>query len=169
MAHTKDQKNVTGSYRKSDCEFVMTRTFNAPRKLVFKAYTDPEAVPQWWGPRDLVTVVDKMDVRIGGTWRYIQRASNGNEYAFNGTYKEIIPPSKVVSTFEFEGMPGHIVTDTVTFEEHKGQTTITVLSLFQSKEDLDGMLQSGMEGGANESYERFEELLATYGNEQPVN
>jgi uncharacterized protein YndB with AHSA1/START domain len=169
MAHAKEKTPATGSFRKSDREFVMTRTFNAPRKLVFKAYTDPEAIPEWWGPRNLVTRVEKMDVRVGGTWRYIQRAPNGNEYAFNGVYKEIVAPSKVVSTFEFEGMPGHIVVDTVTLEEVNGKTTITVLSLFQSKEDLDGMLQSGMEGGANESYERFEELLASYMKTESIN
>jgi uncharacterized protein YndB with AHSA1/START domain len=155
--------NATGSsFRKGDREFVMTRIFDAPRDLVFEAYTDPEAIPQWWGPAEMTTVVDKMDVKPGGVWRYVQRKPDGKAYAFNGVYKEIVPPSKLVSTFEFEGMPGHIVVDTVIFEAIGNQTKITVTSLFASKEDLEGMMQSGMEDGATESYDRFEELLTTY-------
>ncbi len=145
----------------SDREIVMERVFNAPRELVFKAYTDPDLIPKWWGPRYLTTTVDKMDVRVGGVWRFVQRDAQGQESAFNGVYREIVPPERLSYTFEFEGMPGHVVIETVTFEEHAGKTRTTVTSLFQSKEDRDGMIQSGMEEGANDSQERLAELLET--------
>ncbi len=145
----------------SDREITMTRVFDAPRELVFKAYTDPNRIPQWWGLRSSATTVDKMDVRPGGVWRFIQRDTAGNEFGFNGEYREILPPERLVSTFEFEGMPGHIVVDTATFEELPGgKTRLTVTSLFASVEDRDGMLASGMEGGANETWDRLTELLA---------
>jgi uncharacterized protein YndB with AHSA1/START domain len=139
----------------------MERVFNAPRRLVFKAYTDPDLIPKWWGPRYLTTTVDQMDVKVGGKWRYIQRDANGNEYAFNGEYREIVPPDRLSYTFEFEGMPGHSVLETVLFEERDGKTKVTVTSLFQSQADRDGMIQSGMEEGANDSQERLAELLET--------
>jgi uncharacterized protein YndB with AHSA1/START domain len=145
----------------SDLEVGMSRTFNAPLALVWAAYTDPRHVANWWGQRGSTTIVDKMDVRPGGAWRYVQQTPTGEEYAFRGEYREIMPLEKLVSTFEFEGMPGHIVVDSATFAEADGQTTITVISTFASKEDRDGMLQSGMTEGANESWDRLEELLAT--------
>ena len=144
----------------SDLEIVMTRVFDAPRALVFEAYTDPRHVPHWWGLRGNTTIVDKMDVRPGGQWRYIQRAPDGTEYAFNGEYREVAPPERLVSTFEFEGMPGHIAIDAAQFDERDGKTTLTVTSTFTTKEERDGMLQSGMEGGANETWDRLAELLA---------
>jgi uncharacterized protein YndB with AHSA1/START domain len=138
---------------------VMTRTFNAPRELVYKAYTDPALIPQWWGPGRYTTVVDKMDVKFGGVWRYVQRSSDGEEYGFKGVYHHIVPNEQIVSTIEFEGVPGHVGLETVTFEERDGETTITDLAVFQTVEDRDGMLNSGMEEGANELWDRFEELL----------
>lgn len=144
----------------SDREFVMTRVFDAPRELVFKAYTNPETISQWWGQRASTTIVDKMDVRPGGVWRYIQRAADGTEYAFHGEYREITPSERVVNTFEFEGMPGHVVLDSATFEDLDGKTKLTVISLFDSVEDRDGMLESGMEAGANETWDRLAEYLA---------
>lgn len=145
----------------SDREVSMTRVFNAPRELVFAAYTDPKHVANWWGLRSSTTIVDKMDARPGGEWRYIQRSADGTEYGFRGEYLEVVPPEKLVYTFEFEGMPGHIVTDSLTFEEAGGKTKLTSLSLFASQEDRDGMVESGMEYGANESWDQLEELLAT--------
>jgi uncharacterized protein YndB with AHSA1/START domain len=144
----------------SDREIVMSRVFNAPRELVFKALTDPHLIPQWWGQRNSTTFVDKMDVRPGGIWRFVERAADGNEYAFNGVYREIVPPERVVQTFGFEGMPGHIVVETMTLEAINGKTRVTTTSQFDSVEDRDAMLQSGMEAGANESWDRLEELLA---------
>jgi uncharacterized protein YndB with AHSA1/START domain len=139
----------------------MSRLFNAPRDLVWKVYTDPRLVSQWWGPRYLTTVVDQMDVRVGGTWRYIQRGPDGNEFAFKGVYKEITPPERLTYTFEFEPMAGHISTETITFEAlPDGKTRITARTVFTTLEDLEGMLQSGMEGGAVETWDRLEDLLA---------
>jgi uncharacterized protein YndB with AHSA1/START domain len=144
----------------SDLEIAMTRVFDAPRDLVFKTYTDPEAIPQWWGLRATTTIVDKMDVRPGGVWRYIQREADGTEYAFNGEYREVTPPERLVYTFEFEPMPGHVIVDTVTFEKLGGKTRVTATSLFASVEDRDGMLSAGMEAGAYESWDLLAELLA---------
>lgn len=141
-------------------EIVITRIFDAPREVVFKACTDPNLIPQWWGPRNLTTTVDTMDARPGGSWRFVHRAPDGSEYAFHGVYHAIVPPERVVNTMEFEGMPGHVVMETVTFEDQGGKTKLTVKSVFQSVEDRDGMLMSGMETGASESYDRLEELLS---------
>lgn len=138
----------------------MSRVFNAPRELVWKVYTDPALVPSWWGLRETTTRVDKMDVREGGEWRYVERNADGTEYGFKGVYKEVVAPERLIYTFEFEPMPGHVITDAVRLEAvGEDQTRVTVLSQFDSLEDLDGMLQTGMEGGANESWDRMEELL----------
>ena len=145
----------------SDREIVMTRVFDAPRELVWKAYTDPAAIPQWWGPRRHATTVDKMDVRPGGAWRYVSRDADGNEYAFRGEYREVVPPERIVATFEFEPMPGHVSVETLTLVEHDGKTTLTNTSVFDSVEDRDGMLQSGMEEGVRETYDRLAEYLET--------
>jgi len=141
--------------------YTMSRVFDAPRELVWKVCTDPELVPKWWGPRYLTIVVDKMDLKVGGVWRYIQKDAEGNEYAFNGVYKEVVPPERLTYTFEYEPMAGHISTETITFEElPDGKTKITSRTTFNTLEDLEGMLQSGMEGGAVETWDRLEELLA---------
>lgn len=145
----------------SDIEIAMSRVFDAPRDLVFQAYTTPEMVAQWWGQRASTTTVDALDLRPGGQWRFVQREADGTEYAFRGEYREITPPERLVNTFEFEMMPGHVIVDTVTFEDVEGKTRVTATSLFQSVEDRDGMLASGMEGGANESWDQLAELLAT--------
>lgn len=141
--------------------FTMSRVFDAPRELVWKVCTDPELVSRWWGPRRYTTFVDKMEVKVGGVWRYIQKDVEGNEFAFNGVYKEVMPPDRLTYTFEFEPMAGHISTETMTFEELPGgKTKITTRTTFESLEDLEGMLQSGMESGAVETWDRLEELLA---------
>ncbi len=141
-------------------QVVMSRVFNAPRERLFRAYTDPKLIPRWWGPRRHTTTVEKMDVRPGGAWRYISRDPGGVEFAFNGVYQEIMPPERLVSTFEFEGTRGHIVVDTATFEDLGRKTRLTVTSQFASVEDLEGMVGSGMEAGARETWDRLEELLA---------
>lgn len=140
-------------------QVVMTRVFNAPRDLVFKAFTDPTLIPKWWGPTNVTTTVDKMDVRAGGLWRYVQHDSDGNEYGFHGVYHDIVSPESLVFTFEWEGMPGHVLMETVMFTEQDGKTLMTDSSVFQSVEDRDGMIQSGMEHGAKESWDRFEAVL----------
>jgi uncharacterized protein YndB with AHSA1/START domain len=143
----------------TDREIVATRVFDAPPELVFKAFTDPELIVQWWGPKKYTISIDKMDLKPGGVWRFIHRDNDGHEYAFHGIYREIVPPKRLVSTFEFEGMPGHVSLETATFAEKDGKTTLTSTAVFQSVEDRDGMLQSGMEEGATESYDRLAELL----------
>jgi uncharacterized protein YndB with AHSA1/START domain len=140
-------------------EVIITRVFDAPRNLVFKAYTDPDRIVKWWGPKRFSTVIDKMDVRPGGLWRYVQRDSCGNEYAFHGVYHEILSPERIVDTFEFEGMPGHVSLETATFEETGGKTRVTARSVFQTVEDRDDMLKSGMEEGVYETMDRLAELL----------
>src|SRR5437763_17093654 len=146
-------------------EMVVTREFDAPRELVFKAFTDPQLIPQWWGPRSLSTEVDKMDVRPGGQWRFINRDAEGNEYAFHGVYHEILAPERVIDTFEFEGLPetGHVTLETMKLEELPGgRTRLTIQSVFQSIADRDATLQSGMESGINDTYNRLEELLEKF-------
>jgi uncharacterized protein YndB with AHSA1/START domain len=153
--------NLTGITAESGKqEFVITRVFDAPRELVFKAYTDPNRIPEWWGPKRLTTTVDRMDVRPGGIWRIVQRDPDGNEYAFHGVYHEVLAPERLVGTFEFEGTPGHVSLETTAFEEHNGKTRLTSRSVFQSVEDRDGMLQEGMEEGVIETMDRFAGLLA---------
>ncbi len=142
-------------------EIIMSRVFDAPRELIFKVMTDPKHIPQWWGKRTQTTIVDKMDVKPGGLWRFVQRDQQGNEFAFHGVYHSITAPERVIDTFEFEGMPGHVILETMTLEaQANGKTRLTVSSVFQSVADRDGMLSSGMEEGSNESYDRLEELLA---------
>ncbi len=146
----------------SDLEIVGTRVFDAPRELVFRAFNDPELIPRWWGPRGYTTVVERHDARVGGRWRYLQRLPSGEEVAFSGEYREIAPPSRIARTFNFEPIgPGHEVLETVELEElEDGRTRMTTTSRFLSKEDRDGMIESGMEGGYSESLERLDELLA---------
>jgi len=141
-------------------EIVLRRVLDAPRELVFKTMTDPSLIPNWWGLKGLTTVVEKMDVRPGGAWRLVQRDPDGNEFAFNGVYHEVLPPERLVYTFEFEGVPGHVLLETVTFEELDGKTRLTDRSVFQTVEDRDAMVQSGMESGAKETMDRLAELLA---------
>ena len=140
-------------------EVVLETVYDVPPEVVWKICNDPGLIPQWWGPKEYTTTVEMMDVKPGGHWRFIQKDSSGNEYAFNGEYKKVVEPERIVETFEFEGMPGHIVEDTVTFEDLGGRTRLKTISLFKSIEDRDGMLQSGMEAGSRESRDRLGELI----------
>lgn len=143
-------------------ELIITREFDAPRELVFKAFTDPKLYAQWLGPRGLTTTIEKFEPRDGGSWRYIQKDQNGNEYAFHGVNHEVLSPERIIGTFEFEGLPekGHVILQTARFEEMPGnRTKMTSQSVFLSVADRDGMLQSDMKEGVNESYERLDELL----------
>lgn len=155
--------NKTGTTKvtlPSDLEILITRDFDAPRDVVFKAMTDPNLIPRWWGPRKDTTRVDKMDVRPGGAWRFVVREPDGTEYGFRGEYREIVPNERIVQTFEWEPMAGHISLETAVFTEHEGRTLLTNTTRFSSKEDRDGMIQSGMEKGLRETHDRFAELLA---------
>lgn len=142
-------------------EIIVTRTYMAPRELVYKTVTDPKLIPEWWGPINLTTQVEKMDIRPGGQWRFIQRDPQGNIYGFHGVYHESKAPERLVYTTEWEGMPGHVLLDIETFEEHDGITICTSHNIFETVEDRDGMLQTGMESGVRESTERLTKLLDT--------
>ena len=143
----------------SDREMVMTRVFDAPRDLVFEAHTSCEHMSNWWGPRKYEVASCEIDFRPGGTWRVVHRGPDGNEIAFFGEYREIVRPERIVWTFGFDGMPGKPGPETMVFEEHDGKTTLTTTSVFNSAEDRDGVLESGMEEGAVETYERLDEYL----------
>jgi len=146
--------------RVSDTELLLTREFDAPRDLVWKAMTDPALMSRWWGLRKYRTVVDELDARPGGKWRMRNIAADGGEHAFRGEFREVVPLERIVWTFEYEPLPGHISVEEMTLTERDGRTLLTVRNQFSSKEDLEGMVNSGMESGARESYERLDELVA---------
>jgi uncharacterized protein YndB with AHSA1/START domain len=145
----------------SDRELLITRTFDAPRRLVFEALTRPEHVAHWYGPRRFTLRSCEIDLRVGGSWRYVLADADGHEFGFSGKYQEIVPPERIVTTEGFEGMPGHEYLATVTLTEHEGKTELQSHLLYQSPADRDGHLQSGMEPGMRETYDRLAELLAT--------
>lgn len=147
-------------------EFRVTREFDAPRELVFKAFTDPKLYVQWLlGPKRSggTMKLEKFEPRSGGEWRYVQTDSNGAQWAFHGVNHEVLPPERLIGTFEFEGLPekGHVELDTAKFDELPGgRTRLTIHSVFQSVADRDGMLSSGAEEGIGDSFDRLDELLA---------
>ncbi|MBA2241116.1 MAG: SRPBCC family protein [Solirubrobacterales bacterium] len=152
--------NETRVTTPAEREIVTERIFNAPRDRVFAAMTDPELIPQWWGPHGTTTSVDRMEVEHGGAWRFVIRNEDGSETGFPGTYREVSPPERTVQTFEWEGMPGHVIVETARFEDLGEQTKYVNVSLFHTTEERDGMLASGMEAGQAETFERLDELLA---------
>jgi uncharacterized protein YndB with AHSA1/START domain len=142
-------------------ELFITREFDAPRALVFKAHVDPDLYIQWLGPRGYEMVLETFEPHSGGRYRYIHKDKDGNEFGFHGVFHEI-SDELLIQTFEFEGLPerGHIVLDTMRLEELPGnRTRATIQSVYQSVSDRDGMVQSGMERGVNEGYERLDEIL----------
>ncbi len=148
----------------TDREIVMTRTFDAPRELVFEAMTQPEHIRKWWGWSNWTMTVCDVDFRVGGRYRYVSRSPEGDEVPMTGTYREIVPPERVVFTEIYDVAPfnqGEPATITTLFEEHDGKTTITVTSLFSEKAVRDAVLETGMETGAAHSYDRLAELLKT--------
>ncbi len=136
-----------------------TRVFSAPRAKVWHAMTDKEMIPKWWGPAIYSTTVDKLDVRVGGEWRFLQKGADGAEFAFHGVFKEVDEPNKVVQTFVFEPMPASELTDTMALEDVEGGTKFTATSQYSNLADLEGMVASGMEGGNRESHERLATLV----------
>jgi len=142
-------------------QITITREFDAPRDLVFRAFTDPELLAQWLGPRAMAMTVDRYDVRDGGKWRYVHSDAQGNAFGFHGVFHGDPSPDAIVQTFEFEGVPGHVKLDSTTLEERGGATLVRTVSAFTSTADRDAMVASGMERGVRDSHERLEELLAT--------
>ncbi len=136
------------------------REFNAPRDLIFRAHTDPELLVQWLGPRRLTMTVDRLEIRDGGTWRYVHREPDGTEHGFHGVFHGTPSVDGIVQTFEYEGTPGDVSLESLTLEERDGRTLVRAHSVYRSIEARDAMIQSGMEQGLNEGYERLDELIA---------
>ena len=160
MITTKNQTEIKAEPGKQ--ELFITREFEAPRELVFRAFTDPELIVRWLGPRELKMRIDQFDCRSGGAYRYIHTDAAGNDYGFHAVIDDVTAPERIIQTFEFEGLPesGHVTLETTRFEALPGnRTKVTVQSVFQSVTDRDGMLQSGMERGVNDSHWRLDELF----------
>ncbi len=137
----------------------VSREFDAPRSLVFTAYTDPELLVQWMGPRKYEMVIDTWEPRAGGSWRFVHKDGE-NAWGFHGVFHGDLSPDGMTQTFEFEGAPGHVSLDTLTLEERDGRTTARTHSVYQSVADRDAMIESGMEEGMNDGFDRLDELLA---------
>ena len=156
---------TTFGVNKEKLESTMERVFDAPRELLWKAHTDKDLMAKWWGPKAYEVIVEKYDFRKGGSWRISHKGKDekGEEatYAFYGDFLDIKEPESITWTFNFEPIgPGHEITETVSFEEiEPGKTKVTTISHYKSIEDLEGMLQSGMEQGANETWDRLEDLV----------
>jgi uncharacterized protein YndB with AHSA1/START domain len=136
----------------------MTRVFDAPPALVYRAWTDPALVRQWMGPARLTWTACDMDVRPGGSWRWVQTDDSGS-YGFHGVYHDVAAPERIVQTFEFEGAPGHVSLESALFEPQGGKTLVTMHSVYQSVEDRDAMAAAGMEEGMNEGFDRLDAIL----------
>ena len=142
-------------------QIMITRQFDAPRHLVYRAWTTPELIRRWWaGDRGEVTSAE-VDLRPGGTWRYVMTANGGFEVAFHGEYREIVPGERIVCTEVFEGMPEAAAVSTVTFAGQDGHTTLTILVEHTSQQHRDMHLNSGMEAGMNESLDHLEQVAAS--------
>jgi uncharacterized protein YndB with AHSA1/START domain len=142
----------------------ITREFNAPPDLLFRAYTDPALLVQWLGPRKYAMTIDRYEARDGGTWRYVHSDDSGNAYGFHGVFHGTPSLDGIVQTFEFEGAPGHVSLETVTFEERGGKTVLRQHAVYQSVADRDAMVESGMEEGLNDSLDRLDELIDRMGS-----
>ena len=145
----------------TDTQILITREFSAPRHLVYKAYTTPELIKRWWsGDRGEVTKAE-VDLRVGGKWRYVMTANGGFEVGFHGEYREIIANERLVTTEVYEGMPEGEAVVTHTFSERDGHTTLTILMELPSQADRDAVINSGMEGGMQESMDHLEQVAVS--------
>lgn len=144
----------------TDREIMMTRVFDAPRRMVFEAFSKPELLKRWFGPRGWTLVTCEVDFRVGGGFRFVLRGPDGQEMGMRGVYKEIAPPERSVHTESYDDYPGESQVTGVLVEQG-GKTTLTTTVLYPSKQVRDAVLQSGMEHGAAESYDRLAEMLAS--------
>ena len=143
----------------SDREVHIERLFDAPRELVWRAFTEPELVAQWWG-RGNKLVIERLEVERGGHWRFVEHSDQG-VHGFEGRFREVSPPERLAWTFEWDGMPGHVAIDTTEFEDlGDGRTKVITRSIFHTTEERDGMLESGMQQGLDQSYAALDRLLA---------
>ena len=155
--------NETTTVYADGADFVMERVFAAPRELVWQAITEPKHIPNWWGPRDTPMTVEAMDFRVGGRWRWIARGGDGDA-PFTGEYLEIDPPKRIVNTETFDVEPFNQLEPalvTTTLEEVEGGTKLRSSTRFPSAEALEGALATGMTGGAIESWDRLDEVVAS--------
>jgi uncharacterized protein YndB with AHSA1/START domain len=144
----------------ADREIRIERVFDAPVELVWRAFTDPELLAQWWG-RGNKLVIERLEVERGGHWRFVEHSPDG-VHGFEGRYREVTPPERLVQTFEWDGMPGYVSVDTAEFEDlGDGRTKVVTTSLFHTTDERDGMLASGMADGLNQSYVALDDLLRT--------
>ena len=145
----------------SDTEILITREFDAPRHLVYKAWTTPELVERWWSGKQGEMESVEIDLRVGGRWRYVMTTSSGDEIAFNGEYREIVENERLVHTEVFEAMPGDGAINVVTFADADGRTRLELLVQCETKETRDGIIESGMEVGMQEQMDLLEELAVS--------
>jgi uncharacterized protein YndB with AHSA1/START domain len=145
----------------ADDQILITREFDAPKHLVYKAYTTPELVKRWWNAKRGEVTVAEIDLRVGGTWRYVMIADGGVEVAFHGEYREIVPNERLVSTEVYEGMAGAEAVDTLTLSESEGRTTMAILVQLSSKEHRDAYIESGMEDGLQDAFDLLEEVAVS--------
>jgi uncharacterized protein YndB with AHSA1/START domain len=147
----------------TDEQILITREFDAPKELVYKAYTTPELVRRWWhAKRGEMTVAD-IDLSVGGTWRYVMVTPDGFEVGFHGEFREIVPNERIVTTEVYEGMPDAEALDTVTFTEADGRTTLTILVEHARKEHRDAHIESGMEDGLQDALDLLEQVAVELG------
>jgi uncharacterized protein YndB with AHSA1/START domain len=145
----------------TDREILITREFDAPRHLVYRAWTTPELVKRWWSGQRGEVISAEIDLRVGGKWRWVMVAHGGFEVAFHGLYREIVPDERIVTTEVFEGMPEGEALNTLTFTEEDGRTTLTLLVEHSSREHRDAHVSSGMEAGMQESMDALERVAAS--------
>jgi uncharacterized protein YndB with AHSA1/START domain len=143
----------------SDTQIMVTREFDAPARLVYRAWTTPELIKRWWAGDHGEVVSIEVDLRVGGTWRYVMTAHNGFEVAFHGTYREIVENERLVDTTVYEAIPDVKAQTTVTFAEKDGRTTVAVLTDHTSRENRDGHVNSGMEAGLQSALDQLEETV----------
>jgi len=159
MSTPRQQPRAAAVTTPADREIRAERVFDAPRERVWRAFTDPQQIAQWWG-RGHKLVVERMEVERGGHWRFVEHGPDG-AHGFEGRYREVTPPERLVQTFEWDGMPGYVEVTTIALEDlGDGRTRVVTTALFHTTEERDGMLKSGMEQGLNESYAALDRLLA---------
>lgn len=146
----------------SDCEIALTRVFKAPRQLVYDAFSKPEILKLWFGPRGWSLASCEVDARVGGGFRFVLRGPDGREVGMRGVYRELSPPERSIHSESFDDFPGESVV-TAAFTEEDGATTLVATILYPSKDVRDAVIKSGMEHGAAESYDKLADLLSTAG------
>lgn len=145
----------------SDTEILIVREFDAPRELVFRAWTEPQLVRRWWHANRGEIVSVEIDLRVGGRWRYVMVTPSGHEVGFHGEYREVVPGERLVSTEIYEGMPDAAAVTTVTFDEQDGRTIATLLVQHERREHRDAHIDSGMEDGLQDALRLLEQVAAS--------